>query len=59
MDWYSKAAEQEDEDAQCRLGFLYESARGWRAEREEAVQWYRAAAGTGPAPCPVQSGMVL
>ena len=43
-DWYRKAAEQEDEDAQCCLGFLYESGQGVEQSWEEAVRWYRAAA---------------
>ena len=43
MFWYQKAAEQGCQDAQFRLGVMYEWGRGLEQDDEQAVFWYRKA----------------
>ncbi|MBR2208767.1 MAG: sel1 repeat family protein, partial [Synergistaceae bacterium] len=42
--WYIKAAEQENIDAQLKLGFMYENGDGVEQDDKEAAKWYRRAA---------------
>ncbi|MBR4255074.1 MAG: SEL1-like repeat protein [Lentisphaeria bacterium] len=45
--WYAKAAEQDDLDAQFKLGVCYENGTGVPRDYREAVKWYRKAAEKG------------
>ena len=45
--WYTKAAEQGDEDAQYRLGSFYSSERASDEELVKAYMWYSIAAFNG------------
>lgn len=45
--WYRKAAEQDDLDAQYRLGLCYDRGEGLPRDYREAVKWYRKAAENG------------
>ena len=49
MQWYRKAAEQGDVDAQYNLGNMYAKGRGVRQDNAQAVQWFRKAAEQGDA----------
>jgi len=45
--WYRKAADQDDLDAQYKLGVCYENGKGVSPDCKEAVKWYRKAAENG------------
>ena len=47
VQWYRKAAEQGDADAQFKLGWMYRNGRGVEADDAQAMQWYRKAAEQG------------
>ena len=47
MEWYRKAADQGDADAQWILGFMYEKGKGVAKDESTAVEWYRKAADQG------------
>ena len=47
--WYRKAAEQGDADAQCMLGYFYYIGYGVNKDYAEAVKWWRQAAEQGDA----------
>lgn len=47
MEWYRKAAEQENSRAQYSLGQCYHYGRGVEVNKQEAVKWYRKAAELG------------
>ena len=47
VEWYRKAADQENAGAQCNLGFMFANGRGVAQSDEEAFQWYRKAANKG------------
>ncbi|MDP7428471.1 MAG: tetratricopeptide repeat protein [Alphaproteobacteria bacterium] len=47
--WYSKAVEQGDDDAQARLGLMYESGTGVEKNLEKAKRWYGLSAEQGNA----------
>ena len=49
VNWYRKAAEQGDADAQFNLGVCYEYGYGITQDSTEAVNWYRKAAEQGNA----------
>ena len=40
-EWYQKAAEQGDADAQNGLGVLYKKGRGVKRDYAKALEWYR------------------
>lgn len=42
--WYREAAEQEDADAQQKLGSMYRNGEGVAVDGTEAIKWYRRAA---------------
>jgi len=42
-------AEQEDSDAQCYLGWIYENGHGVPKDIKEALKWFRLAAEQGDA----------
>lgn len=46
-EWYRKAAEQGDADAQYKLGLFYENGYGVTQDKEQAMQWYKKAAEQG------------
>lgn len=46
-EWYRKAAEQGDAEAQCNLGWLLENGWGVDKSLEKAEEWYRKAAEQG------------
>ena len=48
-EWYRKAADQGDVDAQYKLGLFYENGYGVAQNKEEAVKWYRKSAENGNA----------
>ena len=45
--WYRKASDQGDADAQTNLGLLYTNGQGVAQDYAQAVQWYRKAADQG------------
>jgi len=45
--WLQKAADQEETDAQERLGYLYENGWGVPLDYERAAKWYLSAAAAG------------
>ena len=47
VQWYRRAAEQGDAQAQHDLGFMYDLGRGVPQDYEQAVKWYRHAAQQG------------
>ena len=49
LDYYQKAAEQEDEDAYCALGRFCENGILLPRDRGRAVEWYRKGAQAGSA----------
>ena len=50
VEWFLKAAEQGDADAQCALGMCYmEGGKGVRKNRNTALKWFRKAAKQGDA----------
>ena len=46
-EWYRKAADQGDADAQYKLGVFYENGYGVTQDKEQAMQWYKKAAEQG------------
>ena len=44
FNWYRKATEQGDADAQFNLGWLYENGWGVSKDYAEAVKWWQKAA---------------
>lgn len=46
-EWYRKAADQGDSDAQYKLGVFYENGYGVTQDKEQAMQWYKKAAEQG------------
>ena len=47
LEWYRKAAEQEDGKAQIKLGEIYRDGQGVEQDNAQAIQWYRKAAERG------------
>jgi len=47
VEWFRKAAEQDNPQGQNSLGVMYAHGRGVEQNKHEAVRWYRAAAGHG------------
>jgi hypothetical protein len=47
MELFQKAAEQDLPSAQYSLGEVYESGRGVKADRKQALKWYRKSAKQG------------
>ena len=47
IEWFLKAARQDEAGAQCILGLMYEEGKGTRQDAAEAVMWYRRAARQG------------
>jgi hypothetical protein len=47
VNWYSKAAEQGNANAQYNLGLMYNSGEGIPQNDAEAVNWWRKAAEQG------------
>jgi len=45
--WYRKSAEQNDLDAQYKLGLCYDKGEGVKQDHAEAVKWYQKAADRG------------
>lgn len=46
-EWYRKAADQGDADAQYKLGVFYENGYGVIKDEAQAMQWYKKAADQG------------
>ncbi|CAK0761840.1 conserved hypothetical protein [Gammaproteobacteria bacterium] len=44
VNWYRKAAEQGDADAQFNLGIMYAEGRGVTQDKHEAAMWFLKAA---------------
>ncbi len=42
-----KSAEQGNAQAQCNLGYMYESGDGVIKDKEEAIKWYKKSAEQG------------
>jgi len=51
-------AEQEDSDAQCYLGWIYENGHGVPKDIKEAIKWFRLAAEQGFAPAQYNLGVM-
>jgi hypothetical protein len=49
MEWFKKAADQGNAEAQCKIGSMYENGDGVPRDYAEAVKWYRKAADQGNA----------
>ena len=47
--WYKKAVEQNNADAQCNLGNMYNEGHGVAQDYQEALKWFRKAAEQGDA----------
>ena len=47
FDWYAKAAEQGNSNAQFSLGVMYENGRGVKENYTRAIEWYEKAAEQG------------
>ena len=47
VEWYRKAAEQGNSDAQFNLGFCYAKGNGVKKDYEQAVKWFRKAVEQG------------
>lgn len=47
MEWYKKAANQGDSDAQLNLGIMYEQGQGVRPNKRTANEWYEMACDSG------------
>ena len=56
--WYRKAADQGDADAQTNLGFLYANGHGVAQDYAQALQWYRKAADQGYASAQYNLGVM-
>ena len=46
-DWFEKAAYQGHANAQCKIGFLYQSGTGVEKDIAKAKQWYKMSANNG------------
>ena len=55
-EWYRKAAEQGDADAQLMLGVMYELGQGVPQDYAQAAEWYRRAAEQGSATAQIPLG---
>jgi TonB family protein len=49
MNWFRKAEEQGNADAQNNIGWIYQNGLGVPQDKSEAINWYRKAAGQGNA----------
>ena len=49
VDWYRKAADVGDPNAQFNLGYCYWTGDGVKKDTDEAVKWFRKAAEQGNA----------
>ena len=47
IEWYEKAAEQGDAEAQYNLGVMYENGQGVDVNYKKAIEWYEKAAEQG------------
>jgi len=47
IDWFRKAADNNDPDAKYDLGWAYEAGLGVPKDRDQAIEWYRQAADQG------------
>ena len=47
VEWYTKAANQNNTAAQCNLGYCYDVGQGVKQSYEKAVEWYTKAANQG------------
>jgi len=54
--WFRKAAEQGQAQAQYHLGHMHDSGKGITEDNQQAVQWYRKAAEQGHAQAQLQLG---
>lgn len=57
VEWYTKAAEQGDSNAQYNLGICYENGRGVEQNYKKAVEWYTKAAEQGSARAQANLGL--
>jgi len=58
FDWFLKAAEQEDPDAECVLGKLYETGTGVSQDFTQAAIWYRKSAERNYVPAQAALGLM-
>ena len=58
VQWYRKAADQGNADAQDHLGWMYVSGTGVTQDEAEAANWYRKAADQGYANAQLQLGLM-
>jgi TPR repeat protein len=56
--WYTKAAEQGNDSAQCNLGVMYNNGEGVPQDYKEAVKWYTKAAEQGYAQAQYNLGLM-
>ena len=56
VQWYRKAAEQGNADAQNNLGLMYANGQGVKQDYQQAVQWFRKAAEQGDASAQINLG---
>lgn len=47
MEWYQKATENGNTDAQYSIGYMYENDLGVNKDYKKAVEWYTKAADNG------------
>ena len=57
--WYRKAADQEDAEAQLRLGSMFEEGKGVQRSDLKASEWYRRAADQGDAEAQLRLSHIL
>lgn len=57
-EWYKKAAEQGNSDAQFKLANIYEEGQGVQQSFEKAVEWYEKAAILGNAEAQLKMGIM-
>ena len=50
FEWYMKAAEQDDDEAQYYIGRIFEFGKGIDIDLVQALHWYRKAAAQGHHP---------
>lgn len=58
-DWYAKAAELGNLDAQKFLGFMYRTGTGVKKDYPTAIKWYRMAADQGDSQSQVDLGTLF
>ena len=58
VQWYRKAAEQGDAEAQDNLAFMYKNGQGVTQDYAQAVKWYRKAAEQGYAGAQINLGVM-